>query len=277
LEEPVQSGSGHYRVTVIGVTPRDFFGLQLGTRPDIWLPLALRRSMNRASRFDIGGIRLVARLKPDVSIEQARAEMAVLFQWTVEERVRDSTNDSKRSLGAPTQVRSGARRRRSLDRTARSVYEGDIMTAEALVTHNERKFISLFRSGNDWRDAAPTWLQGKYYIDLRGTPYLEERYQDLITTLHGTRPAAPPIRNPPRVNRPPVVPGAPSSETLQPPPEFVPIQILGVVIDEITQPRADGTRGSALYTVPFQLSRRPSSEWSQVFIEKWNHPSYFPT
>jgi hypothetical protein len=164
-------------------------------------------------------------------------------------------------------------KRRSNERMGGVGYEGDIMTAEALMTRNERKFIPLFRSGNDWRDAAPTWLQGKYYIDFRGNPYLEERYQDLITTLHGTRPAAPRIGYPSRLNRLPVAPGVPSSQTPQPPPEFVPIQILGVVVDEITQPRADGTRGSALYTVPFQLSRRPSSEWAQVFVEKWNHPS----
>jgi putative ABC transport system permease protein len=80
------------QVTVIGVTPRDFFGLQLGTRPDIWLPLAPERTINRA------GLRLVARLKPGVSILQSRSEMAVLFQWTVEERVRDSANESRRSL-----------------------------------------------------------------------------------------------------------------------------------------------------------------------------------
>lgn len=163
-------------------------------------------------------------------------------------------------------------KRRSNERLGGVGYEGDIMTAEALMTRNERKFIPLFRSGNDWRDAAPTWLQGKYYIDFRGTPYLEERYQDLITTLHGTRPAVPPIGNPQRMTRPPAEPRVPISQTLRPP-DFVPIQILGVVVDEIKQPRADGTRGSALYTVPFQLSRRPSSEWVQVFIEKWNHPS----
>ncbi len=37
-------------------------------------------------------------------------------------------------------------------------------------------------------------------------------------------------------------------------------------------PRNDGTRGSALYAVPFQLSRRPSDRWAQRFIENWNKP-----
>ena len=162
-------------------------------------------------------------------------------------------------------------KRRSDERLGGIGYEGDIMTAEAFVTRNERKFIPLFRSGGDWFSASPTWLQGKYYVDLRGDPYREEQYQDLITTLHGTRPAAPPIGKPPQIRQP----SASRSSQVPSPPEFVPIQILGVAVDEITQPRGDGTPGSALYTVPFQLSRRPSSEWVEVFIEKWNHPSSF--
>jgi hypothetical protein len=32
------------------------------------------------------------------------------------------------------------------------------------------------------------------------------------------------------------------------------------------------TRGSALYKVPFQLSRRPSSDWAQHFVQTWNRP-----
>jgi predicted permease len=41
---------------------------------------------------------LIARLKPEATIEQARAEMGVLFRWTVEERVRANANESRRAL-----------------------------------------------------------------------------------------------------------------------------------------------------------------------------------
>jgi hypothetical protein len=71
-------------------------------------------------------------------------------------------------------------------------YEGDIFTAEALNTRNQRKFIPIFRAG-DWQTAAPTWLAGKYRIDLRGDPFSDDQYADLLTTLHGTRPIAPPV------------------------------------------------------------------------------------
>ena len=68
-------------VTIVGVAPRGFAGLLPGSRTDLWLPGAA------AAR---GGLSLVARLRPGVSIDQARAEMPVLFRYTIEERTRNS-------------------------------------------------------------------------------------------------------------------------------------------------------------------------------------------
>jgi putative ABC transport system permease protein len=76
-------------VTIVGVTPRAFFGLQVGSRTDFWLP---RPTSDRT------GLRLVGRQKPGVSIEQARAEMAVMFQFTLEERSRNSKDPLVRQL-----------------------------------------------------------------------------------------------------------------------------------------------------------------------------------
>jgi len=76
-------------VTVIGVTPRAFFGLEVGSRTDVWLPLM------PSGRT---GLKLMGRLKPGVSIEQARAEMAVLYQFTIEERARGSKDPLVRQL-----------------------------------------------------------------------------------------------------------------------------------------------------------------------------------
>ncbi|MGH7949443.1 MAG: toll/interleukin-1 receptor domain-containing protein, partial [Candidatus Binataceae bacterium] len=55
------------------------------------------------------------------------------------------------------------------------------------------------------------------------------------------------------------------------------IKIVGVIVDEVGQPRNDGSRGSALYTVPFRLSATPSREWAIVFIDAWNSPPRFTT
>jgi predicted permease len=62
-------------VTIIGVAPRGFTGLQLESAQEIWLPGDDSHS----------ALTLVGRLKPGVSLEQARAEMAVLYRRTVEE------------------------------------------------------------------------------------------------------------------------------------------------------------------------------------------------
>ena len=71
-------------------------------------------------------------------------------------------------------------------------YEGDIMTAEVYQTQDHRKFIPVLRDG-DWVASAPSWMLGKYYIDLRGNPYSAAAYRDLLDTLLGRRQQAPPI------------------------------------------------------------------------------------
>src|SRR6266478_2347667 len=52
------------------------------------------------------------------------------------------------------------------DRRAGGVgYEGDIITGEVFNGAEQRKFIPLLRAG-EWTDAAPSWLAGKYYVDM---------------------------------------------------------------------------------------------------------------
>jgi hypothetical protein len=145
-------------------------------------------------------------------------------------------------------------------------YEGDIMTGEALVNRDPRKFIPILRKGS-WKEAAPSWLVGKYYVDLRGDPYSVEHYQDLLTTFHGQRAQAPPLGPAPQwsiAGGQPATPPAPAPSS--------PVRTTGVLVDEVTAPRKDGTRGSALYSIPFQLSRRPAPEWSKLFVEIWRRP-----
>ena len=73
-------------VTIVGVAAREFTGCHIESRQDIWLPLALQtiaQPGNNYSRLRGGDLTLVGRLKPDVSLEQARAEMMVLYRQTV--------------------------------------------------------------------------------------------------------------------------------------------------------------------------------------------------
>ena len=39
------------------------------------------------------------------------------------------------------------------------------MTAEVQTSSNHRKFIPILAQGT-WKEAAPSWLKGKYYIDF---------------------------------------------------------------------------------------------------------------
>jgi len=68
--------------TIVGVLPREFFGLQVGFRTDLWLPATMADE-----RPSLG---LLGRLAPGVTIEEARAEMNVLDQSRVENWARES-------------------------------------------------------------------------------------------------------------------------------------------------------------------------------------------
>ena len=55
------------------------------------------------------------------------------------------------------------------------------------------------------------------------------------------------------------------------------LRIVRMVEEEVGTPRNDGARGSALYSVPFELSGTPSMEWSDAFVASWNNPQSFTT
>ncbi len=74
-------------VTFIGVTPPEFFGLQVGWSEDIFVPLALEPVIRRRSYTSNAGykwLQLLGRRKPGASLEQVHAEMNVLFRQTLE-------------------------------------------------------------------------------------------------------------------------------------------------------------------------------------------------
>lgn len=92
--------------TVIGVAPRGFFGLQVGASPDAWLPVAMAPLIGAAAGpapgdaggLDRLGLRLMGRLRPGVSLEQARAHMSVLDRWRVDLLARRSQDPLIRQL-----------------------------------------------------------------------------------------------------------------------------------------------------------------------------------
>jgi hypothetical protein len=149
-------------------------------------------------------------------------------------------------------------------------YEGDIMTAEVFTTQNHRKFIPILARGR-WEEVAPSWLAGKYYVDLSDTARFDRQYEDLYSTIADLRPSAPPLGPVPQ----PRTSARPQAAPIPPSAKNQPIKIVGIIVDEVTEPSMDGTRGSALYSIPFRLSGRPSREWSEIFLHEWDHPPRF--
>ncbi|MDP9113131.1 MAG: hypothetical protein M3O20_05560 [Acidobacteriota bacterium] len=60
-------------------------------------------------------------------------------------------------------------------------------------------------------------------------------------------------------------------------PAFEPIRIIEIVAKEVGEARNDGTQGSALYSVPFRLSRPAPADWGTLFTRNWDHPREFGT
>jgi predicted permease len=70
--------------TVVGVAPPEFYGLNRLTPPDITCPLHVAPRQDRKSYY----VSYFARLQPGVSIEQARAQVAVRFHALLDEELK---------------------------------------------------------------------------------------------------------------------------------------------------------------------------------------------
>jgi predicted permease len=101
--------------TVIGVTPRDFFGTSLGTRPNVYVPLTMRGVLqlgfvrpkssgfeNRQSYFAY----LFGRLKPGLSIEEATKGINVPYSAIL----NDVEAPLQRGMSEQTMARFRAKR-----------------------------------------------------------------------------------------------------------------------------------------------------------------------
>lgn len=71
---------GPLRATIVGVAEPGFLGVAVDRPLDVWLSLNAIPAAMRSR----GAVGLIARLKPGVSIEQARAQMRVLHQPTID-------------------------------------------------------------------------------------------------------------------------------------------------------------------------------------------------
>ncbi len=86
--------------TVVGVTPREFFGERVRRPPDFWLPLAFHPQIElRPSYLDnnqVYFLMILGRLKPGVTIQQAQANINLnLRQFLTDQAGSQLTDDRK--------------------------------------------------------------------------------------------------------------------------------------------------------------------------------------
>lgn len=192
---------------------------------------------------------------------------AILDQYDLElgDRLPQFMEQSVRSSDYVLIVCTPAYKRKADARIGGVGYEGHIISGELFSGHNERKFIPVIKEGSA-EESLPAFLKGKLAVDL-GDGVESRGYDDLLATLYGVKkkPAVAPKRCIPQT----------FSEKRHEDGESEPVRIVGIVVDEVGEPRNDGTRGSTLYKVPFRLSRHPSALWTKLFVRAWNCPPRF--
>jgi len=108
-------------VTVIGVLPASFAGLETGRSPDLWVQMGPQPGLTPWGGRPEGipqvvyaapgwwWLQVVGRVQPGVTIEQARAEIDRLFREAVQASINSSPPADKIPLGLLTPVAEGLR------------------------------------------------------------------------------------------------------------------------------------------------------------------------
>jgi len=115
-------------MTIVGVAPRAFVSTSLGVKPEVFAPITMRGFSRRFTAYDDRRsywAYLFARLKPGVSIEQARAAMATPYRTIlndVEAPLQKGMSDQTlaRFKTKPILIEPGSRGQSSVSREARA-------------------------------------------------------------------------------------------------------------------------------------------------------------
>jgi predicted permease len=90
----------NHPMTIVGVTARGFTGIDVGSASDVLVPVMMKAQMtptwndldNRRSRW----LNVFARLKPGVTIDQAKASMDVVYSQILQQEIKEITAPSER-------------------------------------------------------------------------------------------------------------------------------------------------------------------------------------
>jgi predicted permease len=104
---------------VIGVMPQRFFGMTVGTAPDIWVPLTMQAELYPGEDWltvekhpieKTEWLQVMGRLKPGVTVAKAKASLDLTFQQYLQSQIGDITeNDRHNFLNEHLPVVAGRR------------------------------------------------------------------------------------------------------------------------------------------------------------------------
>src|SRR5262249_50221599 len=101
------------RFTIVGVAPSSFTGEIVEQRPDVWIPLGMHDVMRPHSPLlrdpFTSWLLLVGRLKPGVTLEQARAALGPLVVRIILENVNANVGKGFSAAHPKNHVSSGAK------------------------------------------------------------------------------------------------------------------------------------------------------------------------
>ena len=115
-------------MTIVGVAPRGFEGTTLGVKPTVYAPITMRGFSQPSKAFDVRRnywAYLFARLKPGISIEQARVAMATPYHTIVNDveaplQKGMSPQTMARFKAKPMLIDAGSRGQSSVSREAKA-------------------------------------------------------------------------------------------------------------------------------------------------------------
>jgi hypothetical protein len=86
--------------TVVGVTPKEFFGERVRRPPDFWLPLSFQPQVELRESFltndQVYFLMVMGRLKPGTTIERAQATTNLALQQFLTEQAGSKLTDDRR-------------------------------------------------------------------------------------------------------------------------------------------------------------------------------------
>ena len=83
--------------TIVGVMPASFRGAQVGSPPDVVLPLSTLMPAAQRNGIGFNALMLLARLKPGVTVDQAQAEAEVAYRPIAEAQAAESSSRQERA------------------------------------------------------------------------------------------------------------------------------------------------------------------------------------